>query len=241
MKSALRLGVGLAECDDPTSEIGLVNVRYADRTYASVRDLKIFATAISTSQAALADACSTSITNLEQAFELLEENSNTFQEATTQALDSTQQAVTDLSTSQRALSAEVRTLGQGVSSVDSRLTVIEQSRNGLTQVTSLDTTANDSYYSGQIEIVSGVVTGSGTQFQDELRVGAVFTAETADGEEVEFTVASFNTLTPQTGLTVTPTDRNIAAGSRFRKSQLRETRLKVNELLSVLRTLQIIP
>lgn len=71
-KSGLRLGASLCEAIDPTTDQGVVNVRYADRTYASVRDLKIFSTAIASAQAALSDASSVSLTNLENAFELLE-------------------------------------------------------------------------------------------------------------------------------------------------------------------------
>ena len=71
-KSGLRLGASLCEVIDPTTDQGVVNVRYADRTYASVRDLKIFSTAIASAQAALSDASSVSLTNLENAFELLE-------------------------------------------------------------------------------------------------------------------------------------------------------------------------
>ena len=71
-KSGLKLGASLCEVIDPTTDQGVVNVRYADRTYASVRDLKIFSTAIASAQAALSDASSVSLTNLENAFELLE-------------------------------------------------------------------------------------------------------------------------------------------------------------------------
>ena len=72
-KSGLKLGVSICEVVDPTTEQGIVNVRYADRTYASIRDLKIFSTAIASAQAALSDAASSSISNLENAFLLLEE------------------------------------------------------------------------------------------------------------------------------------------------------------------------
>ena len=77
VKSGLKLGAAICEVVDPTTSEGAVNVRYADRTYASVRDLKIFSTAIASAQAALADASSTSITNLENAFQLLEDSQNT--------------------------------------------------------------------------------------------------------------------------------------------------------------------
>lgn len=71
-KSGLKLGVSLCESVDPTTDQGVVNVRYANRTYANIRDLKIFSTAVASAQAALADATSSSITNLENAFQLLE-------------------------------------------------------------------------------------------------------------------------------------------------------------------------
>ena len=78
-KSGLKLGASLCEVIDPTTEQGAINVRYADRTYASIRDLKIFSTAVASAQAALADASASSITNLENAFELLEDAFDTLQ------------------------------------------------------------------------------------------------------------------------------------------------------------------
>jgi len=77
VKSGLKLGASICEVVDPTTDEGVVNVRYANRTYSSVRDLKIFSTAIASSQAALADASSSSITNLENAFQLLENSLDT--------------------------------------------------------------------------------------------------------------------------------------------------------------------
>lgn len=76
-KSGLKLGVAIVESVDPTTEEGVVNVRYADRTYASIRDLKIFSTAVASAQAALSDASASSISNLENAFLLLEESQRT--------------------------------------------------------------------------------------------------------------------------------------------------------------------
>lgn len=78
-KSGLKLGISLCEAVDPTTSQGVVNVRYADRTYASTRDLKIFSTAVASAQAALSDATATSITNLENAFQLLETAQDTLQ------------------------------------------------------------------------------------------------------------------------------------------------------------------
>ena len=78
-KSGLKLGLSLCEVVDPTTPQGAINVRYADRSYASTRDLKIFSTAIASAQAALSDATATSITNLENAFQLLETAQDTLQ------------------------------------------------------------------------------------------------------------------------------------------------------------------
>jgi len=72
VKSGLKLGVGMAECVDPTTDLGIVNVRFADRTYTKLRDTKIFLTAIASSQAALSDAVTNSITNIENAIESLD-------------------------------------------------------------------------------------------------------------------------------------------------------------------------
>lgn len=70
----------MAESVDPTTETGIVNVRYGDRTYAKIRDLKIFTSAIASAQAALSDASSTSLVNLETAFQLLEDDVNSLAE-----------------------------------------------------------------------------------------------------------------------------------------------------------------
>lgn len=65
VKSGLKLGVGLAECVDPTTNLGVVNVRFADRTYAKTRDVKIFTMAIASAQAALSESVVESISTLE--------------------------------------------------------------------------------------------------------------------------------------------------------------------------------
>lgn len=71
-KSGLRLGVGLAEVVDPTTQTGIVNVRYADRTYTKIRDTKIFTTAMASAQAALAESVAESLGNIESAIDYLE-------------------------------------------------------------------------------------------------------------------------------------------------------------------------
>lgn len=71
-KSGLKLGISIAECLEPVTLSGIVNVSYADRTYAKIKDLKIFATATASTQAALSQAITTSIENLENSFSKLE-------------------------------------------------------------------------------------------------------------------------------------------------------------------------
>jgi hypothetical protein len=71
VKSGLKLGVGLAECVDPTTNLGIVNVRYADRTYSKIRDVKIFTMAISSAQAALSEAVAESIQGVENVLDSL--------------------------------------------------------------------------------------------------------------------------------------------------------------------------
>ena len=78
-KSGLKLGISFAEVVDPNTDEGCVNVRFADRTYASQRDLKLLGTALASVQGALTESVSTSITNLETAFELLESDVSNMQ------------------------------------------------------------------------------------------------------------------------------------------------------------------
>lgn len=72
VKSGIRLGASLAECVDPTTETGVLNVRSADRTYSKIKDLKLFATAVASAQAALSQSVSEAFTNFENAFDTLE-------------------------------------------------------------------------------------------------------------------------------------------------------------------------
>jgi hypothetical protein len=87
VKSGLRLGTSLAECIDPVTETGILNVRTADRTYAKIRDLKSFATAVASAQGALSDTVSETITNLESAFDSLESDVQGYSTLLTNAID----------------------------------------------------------------------------------------------------------------------------------------------------------
>lgn len=77
VKSGLKLGSSVAECLDPTTEMGILNSRSADRTYAKIRDLKVFATAVASAQGALSESVADSITSLEGAFDSLESDFQT--------------------------------------------------------------------------------------------------------------------------------------------------------------------
>lgn len=127
VKSGLKLGASLCEVVDPTTDQGVINVRYADRTYASVRDLKIFSSAIASAQAALADATSTSITNLENAFQLLEDSQTTLENAITvrsatvdeklsrlSELDTLSAKIVDLESIQATLTSAIASTQSGV-------------------------------------------------------------------------------------------------------------------------------
>lgn len=125
VKSGLKLGASICEVVDPTTDEGVINVRYANRTYASVRDLKIFSTAIASSQAALADASSSSITNLENAFQLLENNLDTLSSkfnTRNELVDAEFKKFGDLST----LSNRVADNEAGVLTVDSKVEALRK-------------------------------------------------------------------------------------------------------------------
>ena len=125
VKSGLKLGASICEVVDPTTDEGVINVRYANRTYASVRDLKIFSTAIASSQAALADASSSSITNLENAFQLLENSLDTLSSkfnTRNELVDAEFKKFGDLNT----LSKRVADNEAGVSTVDSKVEALRK-------------------------------------------------------------------------------------------------------------------
>ena len=119
VKSGLRLGNSTAECIDPVTETGVLNVRTADRTYAKVRDLKAFATAVASAQGALTESVTESFTNLEGAFETLEADVQTYRTQVTETIDSTDLAVSNLS-------GRVAVVESGLSSVNTTLTTLSE-------------------------------------------------------------------------------------------------------------------
>ena len=117
VKSGLRLGVGLAEVVDPTTLIGVVNVRYADRTYASIKDLKLFSTAVASAQGALSEATSTAISNIETATQLLEDDLSSVNRQLSEMLlnqsainDRLQASIQELLLKIEALEAQIETV-----------------------------------------------------------------------------------------------------------------------------------
>lgn len=118
VKSGIRLGAGLAESVDPVTEMGILNVRSADRTYAKVRDLKLFATAVASAQAALTESVTEALTNLELAFETLESDVQDIEVRGGRRVEE--------------VDAEVRSLITGVDgrvdSLENRVSTVEQAR-----------------------------------------------------------------------------------------------------------------
>ena len=125
VKSGLRLGSSLAECIDPTTEIGLLNVRTADRTYAKIRDLKAFATAVASAQGALSDSVATSLTNLEGAFESLETDVETYRTQLTELIDNTDLGVGNLTLRVEGTEAAVVRIDATSTTISNRVTAIE--------------------------------------------------------------------------------------------------------------------
>lgn len=239
-KSGLKLGVSLAEVVDPTTEMGIVNVRYSDRTFAKIRDLKIFSTAIASAQAALAEATSTSISNLEVTVQLLEDDVSSLGENFQQNLVKNQEQIQTIDLTQKDLIEKVQDLTNESISLDGRIRAIEVPTDSPPEIFEFTTDINTFYYTGTISIANANVTGENTSFDTELDIGDVFVATTPDGEEVEFAVTGFDTTNPSTKITVVPTNKTVNAPSRFKKAQDRELRIKVNEIISALRKLKFI-
>lgn len=239
-KSGLKLGVSLAEVVDPTTETGVVNVRYADRTYAKIRDLKIFSTAIASAQAALSEATTTSISNLETAFQLLEDEITSTQQNFQQNFSQNQEQLQTLSLSQKSLTEKVESNDVAVKNLENRVVALEIPTSTPDEITQLVTDSNAFYYTGTIAISGANVTGTDTVFDSELDIGDIFITTTSTGEEVEFTVRGFDSTQPETAMIVTPTTKTVTANSRFKRNQNLELKEKINEIISALKKLEFI-
>jgi len=239
-KSGLKLGVSLAEVIDPTTEMGAVNVRYADRTYAKVRDLKIFSTAIASAQAALAEAASTSISNLETTLQLLEDDISSVEQNFQQNLASGREQLQTISLGQKDLTEKVTQTSIAVQSLEGRVQALEAPATDPPSVKVMTTGTNNFYYTGTLAVVGANVTGTSTAFDSQLDVGDVFIATTSAGEDVEFTVTGFDTTNPATSMTVTPTNKTVTAGARFKRGQDQILRAKINEIITALKGLKLV-
>ncbi len=239
-KSGLKLGVSLAEAIDPTTELGVVNVRFADRTYAKIRDLKIFSTAIASAQAALSEASSTSLSNIETTLQLLEDDITSVSENFQKNLATSQEQLQTVSLGQKSLGDKVSTSDASLQTLTSRVEALESSKTSALKIAPIATSLNSFYYTGTITVANAIVTGLSTLFGSELDVGDSFVAITSTGEEVEFTVASFDTTSPNTSMTVTPTNKTVTAGTKFKRNQNLDLKRKINEIISTLKSLNII-
>lgn len=239
-KSGLKLGIGLAEVIDPRSEMGIVNVRFADRTYAKVRDLKIFSTAIASAQAALSEASSLSITNLETAIQLLEDDIGTLEQNFQANLAEGQTQLQEISLTQRSQGDKLIELGANLESLTSRVKLLETPVPNPRTISNLSTDINEIYYTGTIAISNGVVTGTSSLFDQQLDVKDVFIATDATGLQREFMVASFDTVTPATKMYVVPTNIVVNSGTYFSRPLNLDLKKKVNEILGLLRELKFL-
>ena len=240
-KSGLKLGVSLAEAIDPTTELGIVNVRFADRTYAKVRDLKIFSTAIASAQAALSEASSTSISNIEITLQLLEDNITSVEQNFQQNLTTSQEQLQTLALSQKSIDEKVNTNDVALQNLTSRVKALEVPTTTIPVVSPLASSLNSFYYRGTITVGNnGVVTGVSTEFDSQLDVGDSFVAISSAGEEIEFSVTAFDTVSPATVMTVTPSNKTVTVGSRFKRNQNLDLKLKINDIIAALKSSNII-
>ena len=235
-KTGLKLGVSLAEVVDPTTDTGVVNVRFADRTYAKLRDLKIFSTAIASAQAALSEAASVSISNLETTLQLLEDDIATIEQNLQQNLATGQEQLQNLTLTQRDLEQKSAEINVEIAQLGSRVTKLESPIESPKELDLFEENINTFYYTGTIAIDNSVVTGTDTAFT-ELNVGDIFITTTSAGEDVEFRITN---ITDDTQLNVTPTNKTVTAGSRFKQSRELQLIKKVNEILRVMKGLEFI-
>lgn len=127
VKSGLRLGSSLAECIDPTTETGILNVRSADRTYAKIRDLKIFATAVASAQGALSESVAESFINLEGAFESLESDVQIYRTQLSETVTSVELETSNLSERVRVAETNITTINSSLETLSDQVFSVETS------------------------------------------------------------------------------------------------------------------
>lgn len=248
VKSGLKLGVSLVEVVDPSTEQGAVNVRFADRTYAKTRDLKIFSTAIASAQAALSEATTISITNLEAALQILEDDVSSVTQTLQNNLENGLANLATLNQGQATLTDTVSSLQTSVTNLATKIDNLEN-KGGENAISPLSTEININELTGTIQIGSGgTVTGDNTIFSAELNVGDIiyvpFQADpSTNASQItlqEFTVVQFDSTDSATGMTVTPTNVTVPANSKFYLSETNQIKAKLNEVITVLKKLNFI-
>jgi hypothetical protein len=251
VKSGLKLGVSLAEAIDPTTPQGIVNVRYADRTFAKIRDLKIFSTAIASAQAALSEATSVSITNLESSLQILEDSIT----ANNQNVDNTVNSLSNTTSlaisGVNELSDTVSTLSTNVQNLTNRVSTLEGGGTDAPSIPNLDTSINFYELEGTVTITNGAVTGVDTAFSADLDEGDIVFVVYQDESQNpnpdplpirmrEFRVTSFDSTAPATKMNVTPTNISVGAGAYMYKSQSQEIKKTINSILDALKNLNFV-
>ena len=129
VKSGLRLGAALAECVDPSTDSGVLNFRTAERTYAKIRDLKVFSTAVASAQAALSESVAGSIGNLENAFELLESDFQSGQNQFSLFSDETTSSLNVINSSLSKLTTDLSETQANLASLNSDLNAVKETVN----------------------------------------------------------------------------------------------------------------
>lgn len=236
VKSGLKLGVNLAECVDPTTETGLVNVRFADRTYSKIRDLKIFSTAIASAQAALSEATTTSLSNLETAVQLLDDDIGAIEQGFQRTISLQAEQIQTLSLSVNGFAQRLNENETSISNLENRIFKLENPETPDIQISRMSVVENVEYYTGTIAINGALVTGTDTTFSSQLRVGDVFIT-TIDNKETEFKVTS---ITNNTSLTVVPTSYTEEGPLIFKKNSELQIKNKINEIIDALKNLDLI-
>jgi hypothetical protein len=90
-------------------------------------------------------------------------------------------------------------------------------------------------------IANGIVTGTNTAFSEDFEIGDKFLAATSGGKVVEFTVRSIDNATnPLTVMRVTPSDISVPAGALYQKNQILGLQNKINEIISAMKSLNLL-
>ena len=147
-----------------------------------------------------------------------------------------QEQLQNLTLTQRDLEQKSAETNVEIAQLGSRVTKLESPVESPKELSLLEENINTFYYTGTIAIANSVVTGTNTTFTG-LKVGDIFETTTSAGEDVEFKITN---ITSNTELNVTPTNKTVTAGSRFRQSRELQLIKKVNDILKVMRSLEFI-